>query len=376
MIRLHLGRPNGDSRFHKEQRQQEIHVKDKAPKNKFERYTISLIALLALCANAIPLEPVSAQVAAKPAPTPQRLFSELKSEDVVTRRAAAYELGGIRARDAVRPLIALLSDKDVTVREAAAFALGQIADPAATEPLVRALTDDDFEVRASAAFALGMIGGGRASEAISFALADADPAVRSSAAVALGILRDDAGVDEIIELLNDSSFDPRYDAVWALGQIASPDATDHLQVALVNLDGLRVSDSLREVFRQTAQNSIENIRFMSEDATRSASSGRPRGATRNAPPKASEGEKNRAISVVKTVSPAPTERALRSRVSGTVGLRALVNTSGRPARVYVTRRLGYGLDQRAVQAVMQYRFDPAVRNGVSQVGWIDLDVKF
>ena len=335
-----------------------------------------LIVTLSLCTGTM----TATQVPVKPARTPENLFSELKSDDVVTRRAAANQLGSLRARDSARRLIATLADRDVTVREAAAFALGQIADPAATESLVRALTDGDFEVRASAAFALGMIGGARAAEATSFALADSDPAVRASAAAALGLMRDEGGVDEIIELLNDSSFDTRYDAAWSLGQIGAPDALDHLRVSLVGLDVLRISEPLREVFRQTVQNSIENIRFLNDETAGTDSSGRPRRATQTSPALAenekSKGVQNRAVNVSKTVAPAPTERALRSRVSGTVGLRVLVSTSGRPTRVYVTRRLGYGLDQRAVEAVMQYRFDPAVRNGISQTGWIDLDVKF
>ncbi|MCI0490057.1 MAG: TonB family protein [Blastocatellia bacterium] len=330
---------------------------------------ISLIVTLSLCAGAMT---TAAQVPVPSARAPESLLSELKSDDAVVRRAAANQLGSLRARDGVRQLIAALADKDVTVREAAAFALGQIADPSATEPLVRALTDNDFEVRASAAFALGMLGGSKATEAISFALADADPAVRASAATAIGLMRDEGGVDEIIELLNDSSFDTRYDAVWALGQIGTPDAIDHLRVALVGLDALRMSEPLREVFRQTVQNSIENIRFLNDAEI--DSSGRPRpDATAGGK---SKGEQNRAVSILKTVAPAPTERALRFRVSGTVGARVLVSTSGRPTRAYVTRRLGYGLDQRAVEAVMQYRFDPAVRNGISQTGWIDLDIKF
>jgi hypothetical protein len=57
-------------------------------------------------------------------------------------------------------------------------------------------------------------------------------------------------------------------------------------------------------------------------------------------------------------------------------VRVLVEASGRAVRAYVTRRLGYGLDQRAIEAVLQYRFDPAIEAGLPQTSWVDLDVKF
>jgi hypothetical protein len=45
-------------------------------------------------------------------------------------------------------------------------------------------------------------------------------------------------------------------------------------------------------------------------------------------------------------------------------------------RVYVTRRLGYGLDRRAVETALQYRYDPALEGGLPQTTWTDMEVKF
>ena len=64
------------------------------------------------------------------------------------------------------------------------------------------------------------------------------------------------------------------------------------------------------------------------------------------------------------------------KISGAVGLRLLVAADGRPARAYVIRRLGYGLDQRAVEAALQYRFEPAMQGGLPQTTWVELEVKF
>jgi TonB family protein len=275
----------------------------------------------------------------------------------------------------VRALVEALSDKEATVREAAAFALGQIADPAATGLLIPLLADHDAEVRASAAFALGMIGNRKALQALSYATGDSEPEVRSSAIFALGLMQDAEAVDEIVDALDDSSFDVRYDAVWALGQIGEPDAEDHLRGSLVTLDLLRVDDLSREAYRQAVQNSLESLR--TEAHARSATGGpaRPRRATgvvtdnRYASP-------TRPIAVRQLVQPASTEGATRARVSGSVKLRVLVGADGRAVRAYVTRRLGYGLDRRAVETILQYRFEPELQGGLPQSTWTEMEVKF
>ena len=310
------------------------------------------------------------QVPVKPAPAPPKLLADLRSKNPAARRAAANQLGAIRARDAVRPLIGALADADITVREAAAFALGQIASPQATIALTRALSDKDTETRASAAFALGMIGDRKAMDALSNALTDADAAVRSSAAAGFGVMQDGGAVDELIELLEDPSYDVRYDAVWALGQIGEPDAGEHLHAAIATLDALNVNDSMRELFRQAVQTALANLRTADKVMPT-----RPRRATgvveANLYSRESKPASIREVALV-----APTERALRAKAAGSVGLKVLVGADGRAARAYVTRRLGYGLDQRAVEAVLGYKFDPAMLKGLPQTNWMEIEVKF
>jgi TonB family protein len=67
---------------------------------------------------------------------------------------------------------------------------------------------------------------------------------------------------------------------------------------------------------------------------------------------------------------------MRLKIGGAVGLRILVAADGRPARAYVVRRLGYGLDQRAVETALQYRFEPATLRGLPQATWVDFEIKF
>lgn len=339
----------------------------------YSRRYLPALVLLLLIANQAYV--ANGQTRVKPAPAPARLLSELRSKDHQVRRDAANELGAIRARGAVRALVETLSDRDSTVREAAAFALGQITDPATTGLLIPLLADSNSDVRASAAFALGMVGDRKAIDAISYALGDPNSEVRSSAIFALGLMQDEDAVDEIIEALDDSSFDVRYDAVWALGQIGDPDAEDHLRGSLVTLDLLKIDDAWREAYRQAVQNSLESLRTESHAAAAPGGTGRPRRATgvisenRYASP-------TRPIAVRQLVRPALTESAMRATIVQPVKLRVLVGADGRAVRAYVTRRAGYGLERRAVEALLQYRFDPELLGGLPQTSWLDMEVKF
>jgi HEAT repeat protein len=325
---------------------------------------ITSLLLIAICSIG------EAQIQVKPMSAPAHLIYELKSKDPNVRRAAANALGSMRARDSVRPLIQLLLDKNAGVREAAAFALGMMTDPRAVEPLLGALADKDDEVRSSAAFALGMIGERKAIRALSNALDDPSIAVRSSALVGLGLMHDIEGVEEFISMLDDPSVDVRYDAVWSIGQIDDPDAIDHLYAALVNLDLSRIDDSMLEAYSQTVQNSLARLKARQEIITRR------RRATSSIAAIDVENRISRPVAISQSVQAAPTERAIREKVKGSVGLRVLVGAEGYAVRAYVTRRLGYGLDQRAMEAVLQYRFDPELRDGLPQTTWMNLEVKF
>ncbi len=334
---------------------------------KHKLFTVGL--LIALC-----VVTAHAQVPGRPGKPPARVLADLKSSSASTRREAANQLGAMRAYDASRALIEALSDKDASVREAAAFALGQIASRGATERLTRLLADKDAEVRATAAFALGMLGDRRSIEALSKAQDDADAGVRSSAVVGLGLMQDEDAVDELLEMLTDSSFDVRYDAAWSLGQIGEPDADGPLRMAVANLDLPGVNDASREAFRQAVQNALERLR--TEENAQSAPPPRPRRATGVVSEPYRYSSVTRPARIRQSVTALATERAVRARVKGAVVLQVLVAADGRAVRAYVVRRLGYGLDQRAVQAILQYKFDTAMQSGLPQSTWIEVEVKF
>ncbi len=70
--------------------------------------------------------------------------------------SAAYALGAIREKRAVRPLLEALEDRDTDLRRAALWALGRIGDSSAAEALVAALKE--MEVSTMAAWALERMG--------------------------------------------------------------------------------------------------------------------------------------------------------------------------------------------------------------------------
>ena len=63
------------------------------------------------------------------------------------------------------------------------------------------------------------------------------------------------------------------------------------------------------------------------------------------------------------VDPEFSEEARRAKFMGVVTVDIIVNPQGLPQNIRVVRGVGMGLDQKAVEAVKQYRFKPAMENG-------------
>src|SRR5215475_6045249 len=136
------------------------------------RFTFVMVMAVSMSPAGCPRGALGAQISVRPEPAPERVLAGLRNSNASTRRETADQLGALRARNAVRPLIDTLRDKDAGVREAAAFALGQIANPAAVEGLTRLANDKDADTRSAAVFALGMIGERKSATVIADALDD------------------------------------------------------------------------------------------------------------------------------------------------------------------------------------------------------------
>lgn len=57
--------------------------------------------------------------------------------------------------------------------------------------------------------------------------------------------------------------------------------------------------------------------------------------------------------------PTYTDAAREAKVSGSVVLEGVIDKSGQPSNLRVVRGLGYGLDESALEAVGQWKFEPA-----------------
>jgi protein TonB len=69
------------------------------------------------------------------------------------------------------------------------------------------------------------------------------------------------------------------------------------------------------------------------------------------------------VRVIHRADPEYTPEALEAKLTGTVVLSVVVDAEGNPTEVKVTRGLGNGLDEKAVECLQKWRFKPATRNG-------------
>jgi len=63
------------------------------------------------------------------------------------------------------------------------------------------------------------------------------------------------------------------------------------------------------------------------------------------------------------IQPEFSEEARRTKTPGVVTVGLIVDAKGMPQNVHVARGVGMGLDEKAIEAVKQYRFKPAMENG-------------
>jgi TonB family protein len=77
------------------------------------------------------------------------------------------------------------------------------------------------------------------------------------------------------------------------------------------------------------------------------------------------------------VEPSTTDEARQSAISGLVLVSLVVDSDGNPRDLVVTRGLGHGLDEKALDAVRQWRFHPGLKDGAPvAVGNLTVAVDF
>lgn len=77
-------------------------------------------------------------------------------------------------------------------------------------------------------------------------------------------------------------------------------------------------------------------------------------------------------------SPDPefSEEARKAKYQGTCTLMLVVDTDGRPRNIRVASSLGMGLDEKAIEAVKQWRFEPSMKDGHPVPVEIAVEVEF
>lgn len=67
--------------------------------------------------------------------------------------------------------------------------------------------------------------------------------------------------------------------------------------------------------------------------------------------------------VIHSVDPEFTDSARQAKLEGVVSIQLIVDQRGNPENIQVVRHLGMGLDEKAIEAVRQYKFRPAMFQG-------------
>ena len=80
--------------------------------------------------------------------------------------------------------------------------------------------------------------------------------------------------------------------------------------------------------------------------------------------------------LIMKIEPEYSEEARKAKYQGSVTLRVIVDERGAVRHVEVSRPLGLGLDEKAVEAVRKWRFQPGQQNGKAVQVWAVVEVNF
>ena len=79
---------------------------------------------------------------------------------------------------------------------------------------------------------------------------------------------------------------------------------------------------------------------------------------------------------IRQPEPEYSERARKKKVSGSVQLSAVVDSSGNVRAIQVTRSLDRSLDQQAIAALNKWKFEPATKDGQPVAMKLDIEMSF
>ncbi len=100
------------------------------------------------------------------------------------------------------------------------------------------------------------------------------------------------------------------------------------------------------------------------------------GAIRCPHPPAPLEPRERAPHAIYAPNPEYTDQARKKKIRGTVELSLVVGLDGLAHDVTVRKKLGYGLDEKAIEAVRKWKFQPATKDGQPVEKNITVDMSF
>jgi len=80
--------------------------------------------------------------------------------------------------------------------------------------------------------------------------------------------------------------------------------------------------------------------------------------------------------VIYSPEPEFSEEARKRKVQGVMTLGLVVTSDGKAAQIRVVQSLGYGLDEKAIEAVSRWKFEPATKDGKPVSAEIAVEVNF
>jgi len=80
--------------------------------------------------------------------------------------------------------------------------------------------------------------------------------------------------------------------------------------------------------------------------------------------------------VIYSPDPEFSEEARKAKYQGTVILSAIVGTDGRTHEIRVYRSLGMGLDEKAIEAIQRWKFEPGRKDGIAIAVFVNVEVTF
>jgi protein TonB len=81
-------------------------------------------------------------------------------------------------------------------------------------------------------------------------------------------------------------------------------------------------------------------------------------------------------SLIRKYPPEYTQEARKAKVEGSVRLEAEIGTDGQAHNIRVIEGLGYGLDEKATEALSRWLFKPGTKDGVPTALPIKLEMQF